>query len=64
MVGDQLNTDIKGAKAVGLDALLVTTGLNSCGELRQGENGAPDYVAKSLDQIFNGSLSPHLRSVA
>ncbi|MER9820280.1 HAD-IA family hydrolase [Mesorhizobium sp. M0129] len=62
MIGDQVDTDIKGAKAAGLDALLVTTGLNNCGELRQDENGAPDYVAKNLDQIFDGSLFPHLRS--
>ncbi|TIL85331.1 MAG: hypothetical protein E5Y73_29710 [Mesorhizobium sp.] len=56
MVGDQVDTDIKGAKAAGLDALLVISGLNHCGELRQDENGAPDYVAKNLDQIFDGSL--------
>ncbi|MER9052391.1 HAD-IA family hydrolase [Mesorhizobium sp. M0910] len=62
MVGDQVDTDIKGAKAAGLDALLVTTGLNNSGELRQDENGAPDYVAKNLGQIFDGSLCPHLRS--
>ncbi|MER9128007.1 HAD-IA family hydrolase [Mesorhizobium sp. M0959] len=62
MVGDQVDTDIKGAKAAGLDALLVTTGLNDCGELRQVENGAPDFVAKNLDQIFDDSLFPHLRS--
>ncbi|AZO25803.1 hypothetical protein EJ070_19685 [Mesorhizobium sp. M1E.F.Ca.ET.045.02.1.1] len=60
MVGDQVDTDIKGAKAAGLDAVLVTTGLNNSGELRQGENGAPDYVAKNLHQIFDGSLFPHL----
>ncbi|SJM34799.1 HAD-IIA family hydrolase [Mesorhizobium delmotii] len=60
MVGDQVDTDIKGAKAAGLDALLVTTGLNNCGKLRPDENGAPDYVAKNLDQIFDGSLFPHL----
>ncbi|MGX7877104.1 HAD hydrolase-like protein [Mesorhizobium sp. ORM6] len=62
MVGDQIDTDIKGAKAAGLDALLVTTGLNNCSELRQDENGAADYVANNLGQIFDGSLSPHLRS--
>ncbi|WP_206073815.1 HAD-IA family hydrolase [Mesorhizobium sophorae] len=62
MVGDQVDTDIKGAKAAGLDALLVTTGLNSRGELRQGDNGAPDYVAKNLGQVFDGSLFRHLRS--
>ncbi|MCV3211579.1 HAD-IA family hydrolase [Mesorhizobium sp. YC-39] len=55
MVGDQVDTDIKGAKAAGLDALLVTTGLNNGGKLRQGGNGAPDYVAKGLDQIFDDS---------
>ncbi|MGX5851714.1 HAD-IA family hydrolase [Mesorhizobium sp. PL10] len=62
MVGDQLDTDIKGAKAAGLDSLLLSTGLNDCGELRQGENDAPDYVAKDLYQIFDGSLSPHEQS--
>ncbi|WP_353816994.1 HAD hydrolase-like protein [Mesorhizobium sp.] len=51
---------MKGAKAAGLDALLVTTGLNNCGELRQDEIGSADYVAKNLDQIFDGSLFPHL----
>lgn len=64
MVGDQVDTDIKGAKAAGLDALLVSTGLNSCGELRQDENGAADFVAKNLNQIFDRSLFPHLRSAA
>ncbi|WP_292619377.1 HAD-IA family hydrolase [Mesorhizobium sp.] len=62
MVGDQLDTDIKGAKAAGLDALLVTTGLNSFGELRQDESSAADFVAKNLNQIFDGSLFPRLRS--
>ncbi|RWC37637.1 MAG: hypothetical protein EOS28_32170 [Mesorhizobium sp.] len=62
MVGDQVDTDIKGAKAAGLDALLVSTGLNSCGELRQHENSAADFVAKNLNQIFDGSLFPYLRS--
>ncbi|MER9690284.1 HAD-IA family hydrolase [Mesorhizobium sp. M0139] len=62
MVGDQVDTDIRGAKAAGLDALLVTTGLNNGGQLRRDENGAPDYVAESLSQIFDGSLCPHLRS--
>ncbi|MEI9425854.1 HAD-IA family hydrolase, partial [Mesorhizobium sp. Cs1299R1N1] len=62
MVGDQLDTDIKGAKAAGLDALLVTSGLNSYDELRQDENGAADFVAKNLKQIFDGTLFPHLRS--
>ncbi|MFD2054811.1 HAD-IA family hydrolase [Mesorhizobium calcicola] len=62
MVGDQIDTDIKGAKAVGLDALLVSTGLNNRGELRRGENSAPDYVAKHLHEIFDGSLSPHVSS--
>ncbi|MEX2696674.1 HAD-IA family hydrolase [Rhizobium mongolense] len=61
MVGDQVDTDIKGAKAAGLDALLVTTGLNNSGELRQDENSVPDYFARNLGQIFDGSLLPHLR---
>ncbi|WP_292717079.1 HAD-IA family hydrolase [Mesorhizobium sp.] len=59
MVGDQLDTDIKGAKAAGLDTVLVTNGLNRCGELRQGNSGSPDYVAKNLNQIFDGILFPH-----
>ncbi|MET3524495.1 HAD hydrolase-like protein [Mesorhizobium abyssinicae] len=59
MVGDQVDTDIKGAKAAGLDALLITRGLNNGGELCQDEDGVPDYVANHLDQIFDGSLFPH-----
>ncbi|BCM17704.1 HAD-IIA family hydrolase [Mesorhizobium sp. J8] len=55
MVGDQIDTDIKGAKAAGLDAVLVSTGFN--GRVCEEENSAPDYVAKSLLQIFDGSLS-------
>lgn len=64
MVGDQVDTDIKGAKAAGLDALLVTTGLNNCGELRQGYDAAPDYVVENLNQIFDGSLFPDLIGAA
>lgn len=57
MVGDQVDTDIMGAKAAGLDALLIATGLNN-----YDENGAADYVAKNLGQILDGSLLPHLQS--
>ncbi|RWB58766.1 MAG: hypothetical protein E5W15_08935 [Mesorhizobium sp.] len=59
MIGDQVDTDIRGAKAAGLDTLIVTAGLNNCGKLCQDENGAPDYVAKDLRQIFDETLLPH-----
>ncbi|MDX8514619.1 HAD-IA family hydrolase [Mesorhizobium captivum] len=59
MVGDQVDTDIKGAKAAGLDAFLITSALNNSGKLRHSKNGAPDYVATSLCQIVDGSLFPH-----
>ncbi|MER8868230.1 HAD-IA family hydrolase [Mesorhizobium sp. M0751] len=62
MVGDQVDTDIRGAKAAGLDSLLVTTGLNNRGELHQDQYGAADFVATNLNQIFDGSLFPHVRS--
>ncbi|WP_404926391.1 HAD-IA family hydrolase [Mesorhizobium sp. ORM16] len=62
MVGDQVDTDIKGAKAAGLDSLLLRTGLSNCRELRQDENGTPEYVAKNLGQIFDDSLFPYQRS--
>ncbi|RAZ73004.1 HAD-IIA family hydrolase [Mesorhizobium atlanticum] len=57
MVGDQVDTDIKGAKAAGLDTVLVNTGLNRRGGLSQEESSAPDYVANSLREILDGSLS-------
>jgi len=55
MVGDQIDTDIKGAKAAGLDALLVTTGLIGCAELHQDMNDPPDYVTTNLYQIFDST---------
>ncbi|AFT90280.1 HAD-IA family hydrolase [Paraburkholderia phenoliruptrix] len=61
MVGDQIETDVKGAKAVGLDSLLVSTGLGSYGGLHQDIDSSPDYVANNLYQIFDGSLLPGLR---
>ncbi|TIT85678.1 MAG: hypothetical protein E5W59_24665, partial [Mesorhizobium sp.] len=61
MVGDQIDTDIKGAKAAGLDAFLITSAFNNSGKLRHSKNGAPDYIATSLCQIVDGSLSPHLQ---
>ena len=47
MIGDQLETDIRGARAFGLDAVLVTTGITSrVDELP--EEIRPTYVLRSL----------------
>jgi len=52
VVGDRLDTDIAGANAVGIDSLLVLTGVSTTAELlRADEQHRPTYVAKSLDAL-------------
>lgn len=48
MLGDQLGTDIRGARAAGLDAVLVTTGI---GELYHNGDVRPDFVLSSLSAV-------------
>lgn len=52
VVGDRLDTDIEGANAVGLDSLLVLTGVSTLAELAAAPSElVPTYVALSLDAL-------------
>lgn len=52
VVGDRLDTDIAGANAVGVDSLLVLTGVSTTAELlRADSHHRPAYVAESLDAL-------------
>jgi HAD superfamily hydrolase (TIGR01450 family) len=48
MLGDQLQTDIAGARRVGIDAVLVGTGLTSIDELPDADH-APTWLMRSLE---------------
>lgn len=49
MIGDQLYTDIKGAKSAGISAGLVLTGISSYNcALQAPAEIKPDYILKSL----------------
>jgi glycerol 3-phosphatase-2 len=57
VVGDRLDTDIAGANAAGIPAMLVLTGVSSPIDLvRAGPAARPDYVGKDLRAL----LSTHL----
>ena len=47
MIGDQLETDIRGARAFGLDAVLVTTGISSAATMPP-DDVRPTYLLRSL----------------
>ncbi|MCX4098307.1 HAD-IIA family hydrolase [Nocardia sp. alder85J] len=52
VVGDRLDTDIDGAHCVGLESLLVLTGVSTLADLRKQPAGRlPSYVADSLDAL-------------
>ncbi|WP_084505958.1 HAD-IIA family hydrolase [Nocardia harenae] len=52
VVGDRLDTDIEGANRVGLDSLLVLTGVSTLDELATAPpEHRPTYVALSLDAL-------------
>ncbi|ONM48758.1 HAD family hydrolase [Nocardia donostiensis] len=52
VVGDRLDTDIDGAAAVGLDSLLVLTGVSTLAELTELPAGRhPTFVAETLDAL-------------
>jgi hypothetical protein len=56
MVGDRLDTDIEGANRVGLDSLLVLTGVSSPADAILAPPGQrPTYLAEDLA----GLLEPH-----
>ncbi|MCQ4120153.1 HAD-IIA family hydrolase [Rhodococcus tibetensis] len=52
VVGDRLDTDIEGANAVGVESLLVLTGVSTAIDvLRATEEQRPTYVASELDAL-------------
>ncbi|MFI9408152.1 HAD-IIA family hydrolase [Nocardia sp. NPDC052316] len=52
VVGDRLDTDIEGANTVGLESLLVLTGVSTLDELKgAADEFLPTYVADSLDAL-------------
>lgn len=52
VIGDRLDTDIAGANTVGVDSLLVLTGVSTAAELlRAPEPLRPTYVGASLDAL-------------
>ncbi|WP_228001944.1 HAD-IIA family hydrolase [Nocardia australiensis] len=52
VIGDRLDTDIEGANRVGLESLLVLTGVSTLDELRDAPDELiPTYVTDSLDAL-------------
>jgi len=53
VIGDRLDTDIKGAAALGWDSMLVLTGISTREDLRQQPSSLrPTYVADDLGGLF------------
>jgi ribonucleotide monophosphatase NagD (HAD superfamily) len=50
MIGDQLETDIRGACEAGLDSALVTSGVTSLARLRAARRHLPIYLLMSLEE--------------
>ncbi|MFR9752543.1 HAD-IIA family hydrolase [Nocardia sp. 004] len=58
VVGDRLDTDIEGASRVGLDALLVLTGVSTLEELRTApDEQLPTYVSRSLQALNHAPVA-------
>jgi len=61
MVGDRLDTDIEGAHAVGVDSLLVMTGVTHLAELVAARPELrPTYIAPDLEGLFEAQPVPEL----
>ncbi|PVG80829.1 HAD family hydrolase [Nocardioides gansuensis] len=59
MVGDRLDTDIEGAHAVGVDSLLVMTGVTHLVDLvAAGPHLRPTYVAADMEGLFEAHPAP------
>jgi HAD superfamily hydrolase (TIGR01450 family) len=59
MVGDRLDTDIEGARRIGLDSLLVLTGVTGLAELVAApEEVRPTYVAPDLGGLMESHQAP------
>jgi HAD superfamily hydrolase (TIGR01457 family) len=65
MVGDRLETDIAGARAAGLDTLLVLSGVSTPADLlRAGPQSRPDYVGRDLSAVCRTHPAPSVVRVA
>jgi glycerol 3-phosphatase-2 len=63
MVGDRLDTDIEGAHAVGVDSLLVMTGVTGLPELAAATPPLrPTYVAATTEGLFQRHVAPTLEA--
>lgn len=63
MVGDRLDTDIKGARAAGMSSAVVLTGIDQAKQiLAAGEDQQPDYILQDLRQLHL-PYPPTIRSV-
>jgi HAD superfamily hydrolase (TIGR01450 family) len=57
VIGDRLETDIAGARAAGLDSVLVLTGVSSADEARRSAV-PPAWIAESLSELCAGRATP------
>ncbi len=65
MVGDRLDTDIEGARAVEVDSLLVMTGVTHLAELVAATTDLrPTYVAADLEGLFEAHRVPDVEGGA
>jgi glycerol 3-phosphatase-2 len=61
MVGDRLDTDIEGANVVGVDSLLVMTGVTHLGELVAATPELrPSFVAADTEGLFEAHVVPEV----
>jgi ribonucleotide monophosphatase NagD (HAD superfamily) len=55
VVGDRIDSDLRGAAAAGLDAAIVLTGVSSRGDAEAAEEPAPVAIAEDLHSLVLGS---------
>ena len=59
MIGDRLDTDIEGAHAVGVDSLLVLTGVSGLEDLvAAAPRQRPTYISPDLEGLFEAHAAP------